>query len=206
MLWSRVGPRARPRSPLSPIHPPTLALQASKFALRGLFEALAQELHTRGIRVSLVFPPDTDTPMLAEEESTKPRLTHLLSEATPLVAPRVVADALVAGVERWSPFISVGVDGWMLSTLTAGMAPCGNLATAAAQLATLAAFRLIALGYTQYFYWVVSRHDAPLVPGSGGGGGTPLSGGSGSAPTVGATLTGPAPSSKRRQLTSVPNV
>lgn len=148
--------------------------------------------------------------MLAEEEASKPRLTHILSEATPLVQPEDVAAALVAGVERWSPFVSVGVDGWMLSTLTAGLAPCGSLLTAAAQLAMLALFRLIALVYTQYFYWVISAHDAPLAPGpgsaGGGSGGTPLSGGHGGAPTVGATLTGPAPSSKRRALTSVANV
>lgn len=39
---------------------------AAKFALRGMAEVLAQELCPFGIRVSLVFPPDTDTPQLAE--------------------------------------------------------------------------------------------------------------------------------------------
>lgn len=38
-----------------------------KFALRGLFEALSHELVSRRIRVSLAFPPDTDTPGFVEE-------------------------------------------------------------------------------------------------------------------------------------------
>lgn len=39
---------------------------ASKFALRGLAESLQQELIERNIRVSIIFPPDTDTPGYAE--------------------------------------------------------------------------------------------------------------------------------------------
>ena len=39
---------------------------AAKFALRGMAEVLQQELCPFGIRVSLVFPPDTDTPQLAQ--------------------------------------------------------------------------------------------------------------------------------------------
>jgi len=50
------------------------AYSASKFALQGFAQALGQELHTRGIIVSLVFPPDTDTPMLANENLLKPKV------------------------------------------------------------------------------------------------------------------------------------
>lgn len=39
---------------------------ASKFALRGLAECLQQELVDRNIRLSLVYPPDTMTPMFVE--------------------------------------------------------------------------------------------------------------------------------------------
>jgi NAD(P)-dependent dehydrogenase (short-subunit alcohol dehydrogenase family) len=42
------------------------AYSASKFALRGLAEVLQQELISRNIRLSLVYPPDTDTPGFAE--------------------------------------------------------------------------------------------------------------------------------------------
>lgn len=43
-----------------------VAYSASKFGLRGLAEALQQEVIADDIHVSLVFPPDTDTPGLAE--------------------------------------------------------------------------------------------------------------------------------------------
>lgn len=42
------------------------AYSASKFGLRGLAEALQQEVIGDNIHVSLVFPPDTETPGLTE--------------------------------------------------------------------------------------------------------------------------------------------
>ena len=42
------------------------AYSASKFGLRGLAEALQQEVIADDIHVSLIFPPDTDTPGLLE--------------------------------------------------------------------------------------------------------------------------------------------
>ncbi|KAF5179351.1 3-ketodihydrosphingosine reductase [Thalictrum thalictroides] len=43
------------------------AYSASKFGLRGLGEALQQELNSENIHVSIICPPDTDTPGLVEE-------------------------------------------------------------------------------------------------------------------------------------------
>lgn len=43
-----------------------VAYSASKFGLRGLAEALQQEVIADNIHVSLIFPPDTDTPGLVE--------------------------------------------------------------------------------------------------------------------------------------------
>lgn len=42
------------------------AYSASKFGLRGLAEALQQEVIGDDIHISLIFPPDTDTPGLVE--------------------------------------------------------------------------------------------------------------------------------------------
>lgn len=42
------------------------AYSASKFGLRGLAEALQHEVIADDIYVSLIFPPDTDTPGLLE--------------------------------------------------------------------------------------------------------------------------------------------
>lgn len=42
------------------------AYSASKFGLRGFAEALQQEVIADDIHVSLIFPPDKDTPGLAK--------------------------------------------------------------------------------------------------------------------------------------------
>jgi 3-dehydrosphinganine reductase len=47
------------------------AYSASKFGLRGLGEALQQEVIADDIHVSLIFPPDTDTPGLVEGTKLK---------------------------------------------------------------------------------------------------------------------------------------
>lgn len=55
------------------------AYGASKFAVRGFSDALRAELNPLGIGVSVVFPPDTDTPQLAFENEFKPLETRALA-------------------------------------------------------------------------------------------------------------------------------
>jgi 3-dehydrosphinganine reductase len=76
------------------------AYAASKFAVTGFSQALRQELRPHGIGVSLVCPPDTDTPQLAEENRTKPPETRAIAGTTRVLAPEVVAEALLRGVAR----------------------------------------------------------------------------------------------------------
>ena len=156
------------------------AYSASKFGLRGLAEALSMELAPRGVRVSLSFPPDCDTPMHAEEAKTKPVETALLSEASAMVSPSVVATSIVNGLEVWAFSLPVGFDGWMLATLTSGMAPPASLWEAVVQVATMGLWRAVGLCYVLYFYFVVKRaaaargaggEAAPVVAGREGGGG-----------------------------------
>lgn len=45
------------------------AYSASKFGLKGLAEALQQEIIADNIHVSLIFPPDTETPGLLEGQN-----------------------------------------------------------------------------------------------------------------------------------------
>ena len=81
----------------------------SKFAVRGLTEALRSELLPHGIRVSLLCPPDTDTPMLAEEARYKPRETAALSESAGVLSAATVAAAGLEGLVRGQAVI---VPGW----------------------------------------------------------------------------------------------
>ena len=50
-----------------------------KFAMRGLAEVLRVELAPHDITVTLAYPPDTETPMLAAEEATKPDATKAIT-------------------------------------------------------------------------------------------------------------------------------
>lgn len=72
----------------------------SKFAITGLAECLRMEFADYGIRVSVVFPPDTDTPMLARElRETLPECRALSANAR-VVAPGLVASCLLDGMRR----------------------------------------------------------------------------------------------------------
>lgn len=71
----------------------------SKFALRGLAESLRGELKRDGIGVSIVYPPDTDTPQLAAESRTKPPETKRITGTARTWSAEAVADCIVHGVK-----------------------------------------------------------------------------------------------------------
>lgn len=60
------------------------AYSASKYALRGLAEALQMEVGRDNVSVQLAFPPDTDTPGFEEEQIGKPEETKLISQTSGL--------------------------------------------------------------------------------------------------------------------------
>jgi 3-dehydrosphinganine reductase len=76
------------------------AYAPSKFAVTGFSEALRQELRPHGIGVSVVFPPDTDTPQLAAEDLEKPPETRAVAGTVPPLHADTVASAILRGVAR----------------------------------------------------------------------------------------------------------
>ena len=90
---------------------------ASKFALVGLSEALRQELRRYRIMVSVLCPPDTDTPGLANENIFKPAETKAVSGAAKLMHPDDVAAELVKGIRRGSFMIVPGTEGRLALTM-----------------------------------------------------------------------------------------
>jgi len=86
------------------------AYSPAKFALRGLAEVLRGELKPLGIRVSIVYPPDTDTPLLAESDKHKPLETKKISATTKLWSADGVAREIVRGIERNAFSITPGFE------------------------------------------------------------------------------------------------
>lgn len=72
----------------------------AKFAVRGLAESLRAELHGTGVHVMIVYPPDTDTPQLADENRTKPPETRAVTAGGGLWTADEVAHVTLAGLAR----------------------------------------------------------------------------------------------------------
>lgn len=73
---------------------------ASKFALVGFSEALRGELRGDRIAVSVLCPPDTETPGFQTENATKPPETRAVSAGASRLSADEVAEALLAGMAR----------------------------------------------------------------------------------------------------------
>ena len=78
------------------------AYSPAKFAVRGLMESLRQEMKPYNIAVSIVYPPDTDTPQLAYENQFKPIETSRISGAIKPISADKMARAIVRGITRRS--------------------------------------------------------------------------------------------------------
>ena len=127
----------------------------SKYALRGFAEALAMELTHLGVRVTVAYPPDTDTPGLAQENATKPPETVKLSEGSGLWKSDVVARQLVDGMAAGKVSVNYGIDGLMLGTLTVGMGRASSAFDAIKEVALMSILRAVALAYVTSFYATV---------------------------------------------------
>lgn len=84
---------------------------ASKFALVGFSEALRAEVARYGMTVSVLCPPDTDTPGFAAENIGKPPETVAASEGGGVMSAEAVAEELFRGMARRRFLIIPGREG-----------------------------------------------------------------------------------------------
>ncbi|MDY6874955.1 MAG: SDR family oxidoreductase [Chloroflexota bacterium] len=96
------------------------AYGAAKFAIRGFSDALRAELKPHGVHVSVVFPPDTDTPQLHYENQFKPLETRRLASSAGLLKPEQVAQAVIKGIEKNHYVITPGFESTFYFWLTNG--------------------------------------------------------------------------------------
>src|SRR5215218_2236663 len=98
----------------------------AKFAVRGLMESLRAELEPHGLHVGVVYPPDVDTPQLAEEDQWKPAETRAITGTIKPLTAEAVATAIVAGIERRRFVICPDLGTRALSRLGGLVAPVLN--------------------------------------------------------------------------------
>ena len=94
------------------------AYGATKFAVAGFSEVLRAEMKSHGIRVSVAFPPDTDTPQLAYEEPFKPAETKAISGNAKALSAEKVARSILQQAEKGNFMIFPGTDSRLFYLLT----------------------------------------------------------------------------------------
>jgi 3-dehydrosphinganine reductase len=98
----------------------------SKFALRGLAEALRGEMAGTGVHVMIVYPPDTATPQLVEESLTKPAETKAITAGGGLWTADAVARVSLRGMARRRFSVAPGFQLTALAWLHSILAPVLN--------------------------------------------------------------------------------
>ena len=74
------------------------AYAPTKYAIAGFSEALRHEIKPYNINVSVLYPPDTQTPGLEEEAETRPEELNIISESWGgLLSAEEVAEKYVKG-------------------------------------------------------------------------------------------------------------
>jgi len=127
------------------------AYSPTKFALRGLAEALQMELSPYNIFCTLSYPPDTDTPGLKEENIGKPSITSQIAGGSGVLDPKDVADQIISSLKAGSFHCSYGVNGFLLTTLNTGASTITNFKDALIEIFALPLCRIIAIVLSFYF-------------------------------------------------------
>lgn len=134
------------------------AYSPTKFALRGYAEVLHSELIDTSIHVQVAFPPDTDTPGFAVENSKKPKECHLISSTLTLADPESVgAVMLSSAIKKHPPFqVYFDFDGFLLSSLTCGFSPATSFFDTWIQLSGIMTLgRWISLFYLRMWHSII---------------------------------------------------
>ncbi|CAK7341225.1 unnamed protein product [Dovyalis caffra] len=121
------------------------AYSASKFGLRGLAEALQQEVIEDNIHVSLVFPPETETPALARENEKKPQVTSIIAASSAVMKADEVAKKALDGIKFARFIIPCNFEGFLLSIATAGLSPQRSFLMAFIEVIAAGAIRIAVL-------------------------------------------------------------
>jgi len=94
----------------------------TKAAVLSLSEAVSQELKDKGLQVTVLCPPDTETPGHAEELKIRPKECDALSESAGLMTAAEIAEIFIAGFKKGKFMVIGGFDTKLLYRLN-GISP-----------------------------------------------------------------------------------
>ncbi|GAV84595.1 adh_short domain-containing protein [Cephalotus follicularis] len=136
------------------------AYSASKFGLRGLAEALQQEVIADNIHVSLIFPPDTETPGLIEENKIRPQLSSIIAGSSGVMKAEEVAKKALSGIKSGSFLIPCNFEGLLLSIATAGLSPQRSSLMAFVEVVSSGIVRIAGLCFQWNWYGSIEKWHA----------------------------------------------
>ncbi|XP_022750486.1 LOW QUALITY PROTEIN: 3-dehydrosphinganine reductase TSC10A-like [Durio zibethinus] len=136
------------------------AYSASKFGLRGLAEALQQEVIADNVHVSVIFPPDIETPGFEQENKVRPELTNILAASSGLMKADEVAKKALDGIKSGSFVVPCNFEGHILAIATAGLSPQRSFWMASIEVVFAGLFRLIGLFFQWNWYGSIEKWHA----------------------------------------------
>ncbi|GFY85067.1 NAD(P)-binding Rossmann-fold superfamily protein [Actinidia rufa] len=136
------------------------AYSASKFGLRGMAEALQQEVIADNIHVSLIFPPDTETPGLMEENKRRPQLTSIIAGSSGAMKANEVAKKALDGIKSGSFMVPCNFEGLLLSIATAGLSPQRSFLMAFVEVIGVGILRIAGLCFQWNWYGSIEKWHA----------------------------------------------
>lgn len=135
----------------------------SKFAVRGLAEALQMELRPFNIFTTLINPPDVDTPMLKEEMAFKPDECKIISEGGGLFSAEDIAKDILSAVVSWRYMVNTGFDGYLLGLSSAGIScPSPSTLNTFMEIFFSGFLRFVGLVYLYYWNSVCTKYHKAI--------------------------------------------
>ncbi len=83
-----------------------------KFALRGFADVLRTETLEHYLNVSIIYPPDTDTPQHEYEKAFQPEVTKEINKSAGLLSAEKVAEAIFKGLMKKKYIITPNFETW----------------------------------------------------------------------------------------------
>ncbi|CAF1508075.1 unnamed protein product, partial [Rotaria sp. Silwood1] len=136
---------------------------STKFALKGLAEALQMELVKYNIYITIAYPADTDTPGTMEELNNKlrPAETQAIEQTAGLYTSDEVAEKIIKSTTNGSFSCSFGVMGYISTCVTSGVGPITRIFDALLQTLFIGIAKLIGMILLKYFYTDVRKRHRP---------------------------------------------